>query len=579
MAKAAKEISKLKLEADNGVQYIRDNLLRGVGGSVLDPGSTRNVLFAFGSVWSVDTGSYANTAPLPGQTVPSVYRLLRIDPATKRVVAIIPLPGRLSFRPGYVPPGHELYNIGLSMCEGAGKVWLAFGRGGKGPWGNGDRSDQYQTGQEGQDYGMPWARGLVISVDPADNMVKTINPLDNATDFPSIVFGGGFIWVSQTPKHHDFADDVPWSPLLRIDPSSSYFPGDPNLMARHPTLRVMLDGLSEEAYPTQASAPYPPWREPYTNNYSNFVGYHVTALWRTAFGITDMIFADGYLIMVTRFRYQEWYSRPVVGYVYDIWNSYYRDVYRVSSMNVSNLQVKKGPDIPPSYGPNIFFQERYPGNPRVEVVIKRSSDITNIAFSPLNGGSIWYTVRLSRNRTADGRTYYQEYDEIWVGDMDLNFAKMPIQLDASYMEPLLGVPPGDPELLIVYSLAFDGIDMFATISMGLGIYGDYYNSFNYRLKDGAILRINPKNKTIKSIIKLEFPAERSSLVNPNIVPGTIRWIRSYAFFIVHAEDGIIWGTPGYYDFAASFGDPDDNSSTPTFPIKQGRFGGWKVGKI
>jgi hypothetical protein len=488
MAKIPKEVGRLKLEK-NGWQYIINNSLRGVDGSLFPlEGGPRSILFAFGSVWVIDAGDYPSSAPLPGQTLSSVVRLLRIDPVTKLVVAVIPLPGRLGLR-GSSTVASLVFEA--DMCEGAGKVWLVFGMGGKGPWSNGDSNDLAQNAVEGGNYSTPYARGLVISVSPTDNLVKTINPLDNRVEYPKIVFGGGFIWVSQSPRWqddnelnyaHGFAQEF-WSPLLRIDPSSSYSPPvfglmSPDLMPCHPTLRVFPNGLSEYPFPTFDNQQVP----------------------GSAFKILEMLYADGYLIMSTEFRIVDWPGLSPQSVLY------------VSRINTLSLQVKKGPSLA----------------------------LYDLVFCSLNK-SIWGNINLGEDGEDDP-------GQLWAGDIDLNFTRVPIVLD-----DWIGLSSdGTTRVSFIYGLAFDGVEVFASMLIISG-WSNYFTQI-----ESVILRINVKNKTIRSFIVFEMP---SIEIEDN---ETLEWVSGVPLYILYAEDGLLWVN-------AFFG--------PVFPIKQGRFGGWKVGKI
>jgi hypothetical protein len=502
--------------------------------------------FAFGSAWVVDANwslplgwSWSTYDNNMQQEQPSI-NLLRIDLVTKNVIAIIPLP-RLGFI--FFQPAYTAFNIvqGYSMCEGAGKLWVVFGNGAEGPWGAGYDTSEYAMAGDANDYaaqtlenqywqnlppgvtrprGVGHVRGLVYSIDPTDNVVKTINPLDNRVDYPQIAFGGGFVWVSQTPiladvltlnYYHGFSRQN-WSPLLRIDPSSSYsltIPqgqyGIPDPTPRHPTLRVFPDGLSEQPFPTPGVKGYGEYLP--TGNYLDWNGGYQGAT-PSAFNIFYMFFGDGHLVMST----------------FDAGNAGSQDnVSRISRLNVSNLQVKKGPII----------------------------DLYNIIFCPLNN-TIW------------GATYNNDDDEfgaelggeIWVGDMDLNFTKVPIEVDSwiGLARPEyapVGVAPDIIRIGFVFGLAFDGIEVFASMIIISGWNSAWADS------ESVILRISPKSKTIKSIISFELP-------NPE---DPLEWYYggSAIIRIIYAEDGVLWC--------------NRTLGSKTFPIKQGRFGGWKVGKI
>lgn len=529
MAKTPKEVGRVKLEA-NGWQYVIDNSLRGVDGSLLFLEYTDAFLFAFGSIWVVDTGVYDDTAPLPGQTLSSVWRLLRIDPTTKSVVAIIPLPGRLRFRFG--GPSHEHQPInGLALCEGAGKVWLAFGSGGKGPWSNGDSNDLAQIaieGGAGYDSNSQYARGVVISVSPTDNLVKTINPLDNITESPQIVFDGGFIWVSQSNRwqddyplrlYHGFAQEF-WSPLLRIDPSSSYSPPvfglmSPDLMPCHPTLRV-FPNLWEYPFPAFDSPPQ-----------AFNISVPTTRPPGSSFQIRKMLSADGYLIISTLFDVTDTRGG---GYAYG--NSYPYPLNRTSRLNTSNLEAKKGPS---------FLMDYYYNQGFYQTLWVETSN------------SIW--VALGKpEEYSPSFSGYRFVSEIWVGDIDLNFTKAPIVLDGwlgtspPYGYDTIASVPNTYNSIInfIYGLAFDGVEVFASTITFAG----YDNS-----AESVTLRINPKSKTLKSTITFEMPPQQQD--------DDDMWYRGVPLYILHAEDGLFWV----------------NTGTLVFPIKQGRFGGWKVGKI
>ena len=520
MAKTPKEVGRIKLE-ENGWEYVINNSLRGVDGSLLFLEYTDAFLFAFGSIWVVDTGVYDDTAPLPGQTLSSVYRLLRIDPTTKSVVAIIPLPGRLRFRSAGPSHDHQSYH-GLALCEGAGKVWLAFGSGGKGPWSNGDSNDVAQSLIE-TNPSNPYARGVVISVSPTDNLVKTINPLDNIVESPQIVFGGGFIWVSQSNRWqddatlrscHGFAQEF-WSPLLRIDPSSSYSPPvfglmSPDLMPCHPTLRV---------FPNLWEYPFPAFDSINDNSEAFNISIPTTRPPPSSFQIRKMLSADGYLIINTYFTVLDTRSGG-----YQSGNYYPYSLFRTSRLNTSNLETKKGPSFSASYNNEFFYQI---------IWVEKTK-------------SIWVA---SGNYDED---YEQLLSEIWVGDIDLNFTKAPIALGSWLsVSPPYGydttasVPEGYPSLInFVYGLAFDGVEVFAST---ITISGHDLSA------ESVTLRINPKSKTLKSTITFEMPPQQQDDT----------WYRGVPLYILHAEDGLFWVTTG----------------TLVFPIKQGRFGGWKVGKI
>ena len=534
MAKIPKERSRLRLEA-NGYQYILDNSLKGRSTGTMKTGTSpsqfdMDPFFAFGSAWIVDSNwslppgwSWFKYANGETQEQPSI-NLLRIDLVTKRVVAIIPLPrlGFIWFNSIYNAQG--IVGIGSSdMCEGAGKLWLVFGNGAEGPWGAGYDTSEGAAYGDANDYaaehlsGQYWpntppyrprgeghVRGLVYSIDPTSNTVKTINPLDNRVYYPQIAFGGGFIWVTQTPSpadsyvlnyYHGFSRQN-WSPLLRIDPSSSYslmIPqgqwGVPDSTPRHPTLRVFPDGLSEQSFPT------------YGNLGPPLAGHPAGAA--SAFRINEMVFGDRHLVMSTSFDGAS-------------------DVFRVSRLNVSNLEVKKGP---------VFEKGLY-----------------KILFCPLNN-TIW------------GAEYGNDYSgAIWVGDINLNFTKVPIVIDSWIgldRPPRYDAPVTPVRVGFIFGLAFDGVEVFASM-----IVVSAWESYYYHESESVILRISPKSKAIKSVISFEMPTVS---LDSGAVDG---WFSgsSAIIRIIYAEDGVLWCN-------------QTTGSSKTFPLKQGRFGGWKVGKI
>ena len=104
-------------------------------------------------------------------------------------------------------------------------------------------------------------------------------------------------------------------------------------------------------------------------------------------------------------------------------------------------------------------------------------------------------------------------------------------------------------------MAFDGIEVFASMIIVSGWASTWADA------ESVILRISPKSKTIKSIISFEMPT-----LNPYY--GNIEWLYGNSAIIrmIYAEDGVLWCN-------------QTTGSSKTFPLKQGRFGGWKVGKI